>query len=368
MGISTSLLGPTLPGLAEQTRSSLSAISILFTARSLGSLAGSVGFGHIYDVIPGHRVMAFTILGMAVLTALTPLPSLLWVLSVILFLTGMVQGVLNIGGNALLVWVHERNVGPFMNGLHFCFGVGTFLTPIVIAQLIVQQGGLLWTYLLMAAIILPSAAVMLLPSPPSPANALSAQAEKNDPVLIVLLALVFGCYTGASLAYGGWIFTYAIKMNLANEVQASYLTSLYWGALTIGRLAAIPIAVRFKPQTILRADYLGALLSLLAILIWPASLAAVMVTSAGLGFALASIYPTTMTLTGQMMKVSGKVTGLLSIGSSAGAMLIPWIIGQFFESAGPQIMTSVLIIDMLLALVVLLALSRKKVYQAVQQP
>lgn len=359
MGISMSSLGPTLPGLAENTRASLSAISILFTARALGSLSGSVLGGRIYDTMRGHQVMAIMIIAMTGLTALTPLVPLLWVLAAVLFITGAVQGVLNIGGNALLVWVHGPNVGPFMNGLHFCFGLGTFLTPIIIAQFIVMESSLLWTYLLLAVLILPTAAVALLPSPESPLVGQKKLAARIDARLVTLIALVFGCYSGASLAYGGWIYTYAVEMGLSNETTAAYLTSLFWGALTLGRLAAIPLAVRFKPQAILRADFLGALLSLLAMLIWPKSMAAVMFTSAGLGFALASIYPTTMSLSGEIMPISGKVTGLFSIGNSAGSMLVPWVIGQFFETTGPQSMAIILIADMALALLVLVALARQ---------
>jgi hypothetical protein len=40
-------------------------------------------------------------------------------------------------------------------------------------------------------------------------------------------------------------------------------------------------------------------------------------------------------------------------------MLIPWVIGQFFESSGPQSLALVLAADMFLALAVLLALSRQ---------
>ena len=352
-------LGPTLPDLAENTRSGLGAISILFTARALGSLAGSVVGGRAYDHLRGHHVMALMIVAMAVLTALTPVVPLLWVLAAVLFVTGAVQGVLNIGGNALLVWVHGADVGPFMNGLHFCFGVGTFITPVIVAQFIAREGSLLGIYLLLAVLILPTAAVALLPSPASPHLAQKGAAQKIAPRLIILIALVFGCYSGASLAFGGWIFTYAIEMRLTNETNAAYLTSVFWGALTLGRLAAIPIAIRFKPQVILRADFIGALISLLAMLVWPRSMAAVLFTSAGLGFALASIYPTTMTYSGQIMPISGKVTGLFSIGNSAGSMLVPWVIGQFFEFWGPQSMTIVLVFDMLLALIVLLALARQ---------
>jgi MFS transporter, FHS family, Na+ dependent glucose transporter 1 len=358
MGISIASLGPTLPGLAQNTRATLGAISILFTARSLGSLVGSVWGGQVYDRLKGNRVMALMVVGMAILTALTPLAPVLWVLAALLFLTGAVQGILNIGGNALLVWLHGPRVGPFMNGLHFFFGLGTFITPVIVAQFIARQGGLVWIYLLMAVIILPAAALAFLPSPPSLQAGNNLSAARLDPGLIFLIALVFGCYSGASLAYGGWIFTYALKMNLANETQAAYLTSVFWGALTLGRLVAIPLALRFSPRAILRADYIGALASLLVLMAWPRSPVAVIVTSAGLGFALASIYPTTMSMAGNLMLISGRVTGLFSIGNSVGSMIVPWVVGQFFESAGPTVLTGVLVVDMLLALGVLAVLAR----------
>ncbi len=365
MGISMSSLGPTLPALAENTRSSLGAISVLFTARALGSLLGSVWGGRVYDHLNGHRIMALMIVIMAALTALTPLVPLLWLLTAVLFITGAVQGVLNIGGNTLLVWLHKREVGPFMNGLHFCYGAGTFLAPVIVAQMVLRTDGLLWTYLLLAVLILPTAAVALLPRPISPVTGQTGSSSKIDPLLITLIALVFGCYSGAALAYGGWIYTYALEMGLSNETNAAYLTSLFWGALTLGRLAAIPLALRFKPQDILRADFAGAFACLLVLFVWPRSLAAVVITSAGLGFALASIYPTTMSLSGQIMTISGKVTGLFSIGNSAGSMLLPWIIGQFFERTGPQMLTIVLLVDILLAFGVLAALSRRMVPQPV---
>jgi FHS family Na+ dependent glucose MFS transporter 1 len=360
MGISMASLGPTLPALAANTRAGLSAIGILFTARSLGSLLGSVFGGQLYDRLRGHRVMALMILIMAIFTAVTPFVPLLWLLVAVLFVTGAVQGVLNIGGNALLVWVHGNKVGPFMNGLHFFFGVGTFITPVIVAQFITRQGGLAGTYLLLAVIILPTTVLAFLPSPASPKAAQSINGGKNDVWLIVLISLVFACYNGASTAFGGWVYTYALNTNLANATNSAYLTSVFWGALTLGRLAAIPLAFRFSARAILRADFGGALVSLLAMLIWPHSLAAVAITSAGLGFALASIYPTTMSLSGQLMTLSGKVTGLFAIGSSTGAMIVPWVIGQFFVSAGPQSMTVILLVDCAVALVVLALLARRR--------
>jgi FHS family Na+ dependent glucose MFS transporter 1 len=221
-----------------------------------------------------------------------------------------------------------------MNGLHFFFGVGTLVTPIIVAQFISQEGGLLSTYLLLAAIIFPSAMVAFLPSPTSPVTAQARGEVTVDPLLIILISLVFGCYSGASMGFSGWIFTYVTRMGLADATSAAYLTSIFWAALTLGRLVAIPVSMRVKPQHILRADFAGALVSLLAMLLFPRSLAALIITSAGLGFTLASIYPTTMAFSGQNMVLSGRITGLFAIGSNAGAMIIPWAIGQFFETAG----------------------------------
>jgi MFS transporter, FHS family, Na+ dependent glucose transporter 1 len=359
MGISMSALGPTIPGLAENTRASLSAISILFAARSLGSLVSSVWGGQVYDRLNGHGVLAVMILGMAATTALTPFIPLLWVLSLVLFITGIAQGVLNIGGNVLLVWLHGRQVGPYMNGLHFCFGVGTFIAPVIVAQFITLQGGLVWTYLLLAVIILPTAVVALLPSPALPHAVQQSTAKKNDPLVILLISLVFGCYSGGAVAFSGWVFTYVTELNLTNETNAAYLTSLFWGALTVGRLIGIPIAARVRPKTILWVDFSLAFASLLVMLIWPHSLPAVIFTSAALGLAFASIYPTAMALSGEIMALSGRITGLFSLGNSAGTMLIPWVIGPLFERFGPLSMTGVLLLDMLFALGVMWMLTHR---------
>ncbi len=52
--------------------------------------------------------------------------------------------------------------------------------------------------------------------------------------------LFFFLYVGAEVGFGGWIFTYAVALDLGSETAAAYLTSAFWGALTFGRLLTIP--------------------------------------------------------------------------------------------------------------------------------
>ena len=140
IGLETSSLGPTLPGLAEQTNTQLDAISLLFTAHSLGYMFGSFFGGRLYDLIPGNALMVGMLLLLAAMLALVPLAPTLWMLAAAWLLLGIGGGALDVGGNTLIVWVHGREVGPFMNAMHFFFGVGSFLTPVIVAVALSQSG------------------------------------------------------------------------------------------------------------------------------------------------------------------------------------------------------------------------------------
>ncbi|HMN58952.1 MAG TPA: MFS transporter, partial [Anaerolinea sp.] len=171
LGLTTSSLGPTLPGLAHSTSSDIGKISFLFVLRSLGYLLGSFNAGHLYDKRPGNPVIAFSLAIIAALLIFVPVIPVLWILAAVLMLVGFAEGTVDVGGNTLLVWLHRDKVGPFMNGLHFTFGIGALLSPIIVAQAIGLTGGIQWAYWTLAILIFPIAVwVLRIPSPQSQVN------------------------------------------------------------------------------------------------------------------------------------------------------------------------------------------------------
>lgn len=68
---------------------------------------------------------------------------------------------------------------------------------------------------------------------------------------------------------------------------------------------------------------------------------------------MASIFPTIILLAGERMHITGTVTGWFLVGSGAGSMLLPWLIGQIFARTGPQAMNTVLLVDIVLTFVIL---------------
>jgi len=351
LGLSTAALGPTLPGLAEQTRSTLSQVSILFTARAFGYLLGSLLGGRLFDRLPGQRLMAGMLLVMALGLVLVPGIPMLWLLAVVLLALGIGEGAMDVGANTMIVWVHGDKVGPFMNGLHFFFGLGAFLSPLIFAQAILLTGGIAWGYRLLALLVLPVAAFVY--SQPSPAHQGRAEDGTLAPInisLVLPLSVFFFLAVGLEGSFGGWVYTYATRLELGTAVTAAYLTSAYWGALTLGRLIGIPLSMRFRPRTLILADVIGCMLSLVVILLWHESATALWLGSLGLGLSIASIFPNTLSFAGHHMATTARVTSMFFVGASLGGMFFPWFIGQLIEPLGPQ---SVILVLTLVSLAML---------------
>jgi len=350
LGSSVAVIGPTLPWLAEQTHSQLNQISILFTAHSFGYLVGALLSGRLYDRFPGHPLMVAMLLGMAGVLALVPVAPWLWLLALAIFIGGVGGGGLDVGGNLMLVWTHRRDVGPFMNGLHFFFGLGAFLTPIIMAQAMLLTGSFKWGFWIVALMMLPAALWLgRLPSPAIISNQEDNAARSSERLLILLMMAFFFLYVGGEASFGGWIFTYSLALDLASETGAAYLTSVFWGALMVGRLVSIPLAVRFRSSTLLWVDLIGCLLSILLILVLPLEPIAIWAGTIGVGFSMASMFPTMMTLAERRLGLSGMITGLFLVASSLGGMTVPWLIGQLFEGVGPRVTMWMILIVMGLA-------------------
>ena len=358
LGLAIASLGPTLPGLATQVQASVADISYLFTLRSFGFLVGSLFSGRFYDRLSGHAVMAAMVISMSATLALMPAASSLGALLTIMFLLGTAEGALGVGGNALLVWVHQSRVAPFMNALHFFYGVGAFISPLVIRQTLKINPTTAAAYLALAVLVLPSAVWLFwLPSPQNQSSPEASTPTRDINYRVVVLVAVLLClYIGAEVSYGNWIYSYVLKMGLGGEDMAAYLTSAFWGSLTIGRLLGVPLAARFKPGTLLLTDLAGCFISLAIALLWSKSPLAITVASIGAGLSMASIYPMALTFAERRTKITGQVTGFLLLGGSAGGMIVPFLIGQMFEKSGPRIMMITILFDLVAALAVYLVL------------
>ena len=359
LGLTVAVEGPTLLKLAEHTSSALDQINSLFIFSSLGYLLGSYIGGRAYDRVPGHRFMAVVLVFLGLMVAMVPLANSRAVLFGIVFVLGLFKGALDVGCNTLLLWVHNESVGPFMNGLHAFFGVGAFVAPLIVAQVLLMTGDIYWVYWFFSIAAFPLALwIWGLPSPIS--RAIPAHHERMPfPILPVLtMVLCFVLYVGGEAGYGAWIYTYAFKLNFGDEVTAAYLTSAFWGSFTLGRLFGIWVSTKARPLTILLLDFVGCIISLGLILLFQESSMMLWIGTILFGISQASIFPTFLTLAEERMHVTGTVAGLFLVGAGVGGMILPWLIGQAFVQAGAGAMMVLIFIGIVLNVAMLVVFTR----------
>ena len=213
LGLSTAIAGPTLPDLARQTGSKLGDMGSLFLIGPIGYTLGTFLGGRLYDRIRGHALAGGAQLAAAACIAAIPLAPQLWIMLAIVFLRGLAEGFINTGGNTLLLWTHGEKVSPFMNGLHFFFGVGAFTAPFVVAQLTAVPGGYRLAYWTVAAVAAFAGLCLFAmggsPRPQTGGNDPAATDVRTGPGrrhygLIAIAAVFLFFYVGAEISFGNW--------------------------------------------------------------------------------------------------------------------------------------------------------------------
>jgi MFS transporter, FHS family, Na+ dependent glucose transporter 1 len=335
IGLSGGLLGPALPHLAEATGSTLGQIALLFTARALGNMLGSVGTGLLVDRLPGHRVLVVMLVLLAAGLALVPFGQTLALLMALAFLLGLAEVSVNASANTLLLWTHGIRSAPWVSALHFCFGLGNMLAPLALVAVLAPTGeihGAFWLVALLAlAVCVPLAR---LPSPRARADDGGPRTPPppGDARRLALLLLLFGLYVGTEVTFAGWITAYATRVG-ESPGRAALLVTLFWITLSAGRLVAIPLLRRFTPWRVLRLCLGLGMATALSLQVGWLPLPGVALL---FGLACSAIFPTLFGLSNQLMTMSGRTTGWIFLAAGGGAMGVPSLAGPLLEGLGTR--------------------------------
>lgn len=349
LGLMLTSIGPGMDALQEQSGSSKAAVGFLVVVMSLGYVVGSIVGGRLYVRLVGHRVLSASLLAMALLTFTIPWLSALWLLIGVFFLIGLALGIMDVGGNTLMVWLYRSDVPPYMNALHLCFGIGAFLGPLVMNGFAAATDSAVTTYWLYAALMLPVTLWLArMPSPESPPAEEPAvgirTALRRHAWLITLISAFFFMHMGAELAFGAYITSYAQDQVSYSESLARVVNSMFWGGLVVGRLVAIPLALRLRAGSMLQIDLLGAGAGIALIALLPGSTVALWIGTIVLGMSIASMIPSSINFAGERMPITSQITALFLVGGSLGSTVLPLIVGQLYgdgAAARPEMMVYV---------------------------
>ncbi|CAL1529611.1 unnamed protein product [Lymnaea stagnalis] len=138
LGLCLAIPGPTLLDLGARVGGNTEHMSYIFTARSVGYLIGSVVGGILFDFFDQQILLFYTLATTALATAGIPWCSALLALSLLICMQGVAIGVLDTGGNVYCIKIWGKKSAPYMQLLHFSFGIGAFLAPLMAGPFILN--------------------------------------------------------------------------------------------------------------------------------------------------------------------------------------------------------------------------------------
>jgi MFS transporter, FHS family, Na+ dependent glucose transporter 1 len=357
LGLDSAIVGPTLASLAAQTGSTVGAAGLIFLLGAGASLLGTLWGSRLFDR-PGARwIMGSAQLCAAASLVLVPHLASLPAVIGLFVIKGAAGGLTNTGANTLLVWTHGGRSAPFLNALHFFFGLGAFISPFLLGLLLAAGGRYADAYHVVAGVdaaagILILAALRPPRSPHAPSAVRDRDAQRRPVALVVLsAALYLFFYVGVELTFGGWVSTYALTLHLADAAGAAFLTSVFWLCFTVGRLVSIPLALRVPLRTTIPVAMAGCAAFLVLLVAVPGAESILWITAAGAGLFMAPLWPGGYTLAGQSLALTARLSGLILLGDSLGGMVLPGLTGLIMERAGAPSMARLVLASLAAAAV-----------------
>ncbi|XP_052067625.1 uncharacterized protein LOC127706946 [Mytilus californianus] len=131
LGLCIAIPGPTLLDLGDKINTDTTHMALIFSARSVGYLLGALIGGFLFDILDKQLLLTATLFVAAVATLIIPWAVTLMVLAVMFSLQGVAMGVLDTGGNVFCVRLWGVKSPPYMQALHFAFGIGAFIAPLI---------------------------------------------------------------------------------------------------------------------------------------------------------------------------------------------------------------------------------------------
>jgi fucose permease len=162
---------------------------------------------------------------------------------------------------------------------------------------------------------------------------------------------VFFVYTGLEVAAGTWVYSLLTEMRGVPAMTAGAWVSVYWGSLTVGRLASGVVLGWVPVHQLLRLCIVG--MALGAALIWlHLSSLVSFLGLAVMGLAAAPIFPSLIATTPERL---GDAHAANSIGfqiaaAVLGQALLPGMIGICARSLGLEVVSPVLLTSALVLL------------------
>ncbi len=340
------IIGATLPKILVDFSWSYATAGLVLGAGAVGYFLATYAAGFMVSSIGPRMTMvvglSLVITGL-IFFASVPSPLVNFLLS---FGIGVGQGCIELTVNWSTLRMEKSGSGRAMNLMHGAFAAGAFAGPFFIGLLI--GANLSWTliYRGMAVLLVGILAVML----GMPFSALgrdaghtttgSRKALYSHPAYwLGFIALLV--YVGVELGVSNWIAEYFVTTFKTGAAVGSFMVSLFWGGLLLGRFG-IPMLYRGKRSDtvlLLMSILMSASIVMLTVIGFigngstARTLSAVFAVLSGLGCSI--VYPMVVTMIGSIFPhAQSEAVAFAGTGGGIGAFVFPFLMANIATAWG----------------------------------
>lgn len=374
LGLPDSLLGAAWPAMRLDLGAELGAAGLIAMVVSSGTILSSMHSGRLIGRLgTGKLTLASNALTALALVGFSRADSLAWML-VMAALLGLGAGAVDAAMNHFVADNYEAH---HMNWLHSFWGIGATFGPLVVAFFIAWQDSWRNGYLAVAGIQLVVVATLLATlamwekvassrrgsrEEESAAEAMGGDAANGAGVFRIpgvkhSLAAFFFC-TGTEMTVGLWGASYLAEIGgMVSEAAAGWI-AMYFGGITLGRVATGFIAMRLSNRRLILMGQLTALLGSVVFLL-PMDMDIRKFSLLLIGLGLAPNFPGMVHETPRRFGKgnSARLIGYQMAAASLGATLLPPAFGLLANQVGIFLLPFVIFLFLLL-----LAVNSERIY------
>ncbi|MGL4345401.1 MAG: MFS transporter [Cellulosilyticaceae bacterium] len=336
LGLPDAILGSAWPMIYEPFNVPISAAGIVTTVICAGTILSSFWSGKLMRRFGTGKVTAVSVLLTAIALLGTCIsPNFLWI-CLFGIPMGIGAGAVDAALNNFVALHYEAR---HMNWLHCFWGLGATAGPLVMSAYLAKEGNWRMGYgaIGIFQVVLVIALIISLPIwKKFEANAAEESQEEHIDISIKNLlklkgakpALVgFFCYCGVELTVGLWVSSYLVVSKGVPADEAARWVSLFYLGITLGRLVAGFLAIKFNNRQMIRIGELLGIFGAVCLLMPMPTAQLLGVICIGLG--CAPIYPAMLHETPNRFgkEVSQGIMGIQMAVAYVGSTLVPPLFG-----------------------------------------
>ncbi|MCI0392020.1 MAG: MFS transporter [Acidobacteria bacterium] len=354
IGLPDGLTGVAWPSMRGYFGLPIDALGGLLVSYTAGYLVSSFGSGRMLARMSVGALLALSCLATGVSLFGYAGASHWWMVVSFGALAGLGAGAIDAGLNT---YAATHFSAGMVNWLHAFYGVGALSGPLLMTRALRSGLPWQWGYAIVGGGQLALAACFGLAlrrwngayqvdgaSSPEPVIAASNASTLRLPV-VWYSAAVFFIYTGIEAAAGAWAYSLLTESRSIPMMTAGTWVSIYWGALTIGRIVSATIAGRAPVSGLLRCCIAGQAAG--ALLVWLDLSASISFLGLALiGLASAPIFPTMIASMPDRIPRNhlANAVGFQIAAAVLGQSLLPALVGVMARRLGLEVVAPALLL------------------------